>query len=52
MSSLHLERIGFYPNQPEQFAVFDYSLGESLTNYLLVVNFDDQGRVTEVAMES
>lgn len=41
-----------YPDSDENFAVFDYSLGESFTNYLVVVNLDRKGKLDYVTMES
>jgi hypothetical protein len=32
--------------------VFDYTIGEELTQYLVVVSFDRDGEVTDVSMES
>lgn len=49
---LHLRRIGLSPDAPERYAVFDYSIGDALTDYLVVVTFDSHGEVRAVDMES
>ena len=38
LKKLYLVRVGLYPDSKDQFAIFDYSLGQELTNYLVVVN--------------
>ncbi|MEU6019740.1 DUF2004 domain-containing protein, partial [Streptomyces sp. NPDC047515] len=35
-ASLYLRRIGLSPDDPERYAVFDYTIGDALTDYLLV----------------
>jgi hypothetical protein len=52
LSRLQLVRIGFEEDEPDRFAVFDYTIGEELTQYLVVVSFDRDGEVTDVSMES
>ena len=52
LEKLHLVRVGLYPDSKEQFAIFDYSLGEELTNYLIVVNTDENGNLDYLTMES
>ncbi|RZK30141.1 MAG: DUF2004 domain-containing protein [Hymenobacter sp.] len=52
LAKLHLIRIGLYPNNDENFAVFDYSLGESFTNYLVVINLNIKGKLDYMTMES
>jgi hypothetical protein len=52
MNSLHLVRVGLYPDHDEQFAVFDYSIGKNLTQYLVVIVTDKNGNLKEMAMES
>lgn len=34
MKSLQLVRVGLYPDSEDQFAIFDYSIGRDLTDYL------------------
>lgn len=52
LSRIHLIRIGLYPNDPDSYAVFDYTTGRELTDYLIAAKFDDRDKVTEIAMES
>ncbi len=52
LNALHLKRIGFYPDEENQFAVFDYTIDKELTDYLVVVNFKKDGKVDSIAMES
>ncbi len=49
---LHLNRIGFYPNDEERYAIFDYTLGEEHTNYLLVVVLNSDDEIRYITMES
>jgi hypothetical protein len=51
-SKLYIKRIGFYPDDQDQFAIFDYTIGEELTSYLLVVIFKESGEVESIEMES
>ena len=52
VSKLHLVRIGLYPDSVDQFAIFDYSIGKELTNYLVVINTDENGNLDYITMES
>ena len=52
LKKLHLVRVGLYPDSEEQFAIFDYSIGKHLTNYLVVINTDENGNLDYMAMES
>ncbi len=52
MKALRLIRVGLYPDSGDQFAVFDYSIGEDLTNYLIVINSDENGNPDDITMES
>ena len=52
LDKLRLVRIGLYPDNDENFAVFDYSLGESFTNYLVVINLNIKGKLDYMTMES
>lgn len=51
---MRLSRIGFYPHDGEGqgYAIFDYTIGEELTDYLLVVVINNQGEIVFVTMES
>ena len=52
LSSLQPVRIGLYPADEHQTAVFDYSLDPTVTNYVLAVSFNALGKVTSIEMES
>jgi hypothetical protein len=52
MNKLHLVRVGLYPDSEDQFAIFDYSIGKELTNYLVVINTDENGNLDYMTVES
>jgi hypothetical protein len=52
MKTLHLIRVGLYPDNEDMFATFDYSLGKDLTNYLIVIDTDEDGNISNMTMES
>jgi Protein of unknown function (DUF2004) len=52
MKKLRLVRVGLYPDKEDQFAIFDYSIGKDLTNYLVVINTDENGKLDYMTMES
>ncbi len=52
LKKLHLVRVGLYPHSKDQFAIFDYSLGQELTNYLIVISTDENGNLDYLTMES
>ena len=52
LKKLNLVRVGLYPDNEENFAVFDYSIGEEITNYLVVISTDWNGQLDYMAMES
>ncbi len=52
LKKLHLIRVGIYPDSEAQFAIFDYSLGTEFTNYLVVINTDENGNLDYMTMES
>ncbi|MGU3375277.1 DUF2004 domain-containing protein [Chryseobacterium sp. M5A1_1a] len=52
LTKLELVRIGLYPDNEESFAILDYSIGEEITNYLVVINTDQNGQLDYMAMES
>lgn len=41
---IKLTRIGIYPQDKDQYAIFDYTIGETYTQYLLVVKTDKNGK--------
>lgn len=52
LNKVYLKRVGFYPDNDDQFAVFDYTIGERLTDYLIVVNLNKSGDVDYICKES
>ena len=52
VKKLQLVRLGLYPGSVAQFAVFDYSIGKDLTNYLVVITTDENGNLDYITMES
>jgi hypothetical protein len=53
VNALKLVRLGLYPDGNEdQFAIFDYSLGRDITNYLVVLFTDENGNFDYMTMES
>jgi hypothetical protein len=52
LEKLKLVRVGLYPHDEENFAIFDYSIGQDITNYLIVINTDGNGELDYMTMES
>lgn len=52
LKALRLVRVGLYPDSEDQFAIFDYSIGKDLTDYLVVINTDKNGKLDYMTMES
>lgn len=52
LKSLRLQRIGLYPESEDYVAVFDYSVDEEATQYILAVEFDAAGTVVGISMDS
>jgi Protein of unknown function (DUF2004) len=52
LAKIYLKRVGFYPEDNDNFAVFDYTFGQDLTDYLIVVNFNKKGKIDYMTMES
>ena len=52
LAAIGLHRVGLYPEKTQQVAVFDYMLAGEISDYLLSVEFDVNGRVLGVSMES
>jgi hypothetical protein len=48
---LHLIRINLYPDS-EDFAIWDYSLGEEITQYLIVLKTNINGKINSLDIES
>jgi len=52
LSILKLKRIGFYPDDEDNFAVLDFTLNEDLSQYILVVNITENKALNYITMES
>jgi hypothetical protein len=53
INALKLVRVGFYPDEGEdQIAVFDYSLGNDITDHLVVIFINEKGEMDHITMES
>ncbi len=52
LDALQLKRIGLYPGSEDYCAVFDYTIDEEATDYILAVEFDNDGEVFGVSMDS
>ncbi|MEO6670486.1 MAG: DUF2004 domain-containing protein [Ferruginibacter sp.] len=52
LKKLNLVRVGLYPDSETQFATFDYSIGKTLTDYLVVIVTDENGNLDYITMES
>ena len=52
LAALQLVRIGLYPESADTVAVFDYTIDRRATNYLLVANFNIEGTLLDITMES
>jgi len=52
LSQLRLKRIGFYPESEEYFATLDFTIGEEISQYLLVVKMNSKQGLEEITMES
>jgi hypothetical protein len=52
LEALQLKRIGLYPGSEGYVAVFDYTIDAEATDYILVVEFDNDGEVYGISMDS
>ncbi|WP_026724950.1 DUF2004 domain-containing protein [Flavobacterium sasangense] len=52
LNKIKLVRIGIYPEDSDSMATFDYTIGRDLTQYLIVIRFDSEGKLVEIVMES
>ena len=52
LDALQLKRIGLYPGSEEYSAVFDYTIDEQATDYVLAVEFNGDGEVAGISMDS
>jgi hypothetical protein len=52
LDALQLKRIGLYPGSDDLVAVFDYTIDEEATDYILAMEFDGEGEVYGISMDS
>lgn len=52
LDEVHLKRVGFYPDEDDHFVIFDYTIDQDLTDYLIVVHFQKSGHFLSLTMES
>jgi hypothetical protein len=52
LSRMVLQRVALHPGDETRTALFEYTLDQDATNYLLVVSFDAAGEVTSIEVES
>jgi len=52
LSRIYLRRVGLYPDNENSCALFDYTIGERLTQYVIAVQFDSEGAILGAVMES
>ena len=52
LEALQLKRIGLYPGSEDYSAVFDYTIDEEATDYILAVEFDGDGELFGISMDS
>ncbi|WP_242202536.1 DUF2004 domain-containing protein [Aestuariivivens insulae] len=52
LNKIHLKRIGFYPEEWDSLAIFDYTISEDLTQYLIIFQFDSNGKFVDIYTES
>jgi len=51
LSKIHLFRVRLYPESEDLFAVFDYSIGRYLSEYVLVLTLNEEGALESIALE-
>jgi uncharacterized protein YbcC (UPF0753/DUF2309 family) len=52
LSVVQLKRIGFYPEEEDEFAILDFVLHEEVSQYILIVKMSDSKTVDHITMES
>ncbi|MCZ2393540.1 MAG: DUF2004 domain-containing protein [Chitinophagales bacterium] len=49
---LQLQRIGIFPEDTDEFAVFDFSIGEKHTEYVIAIFVNSEGVMVDLGIES
>ncbi|MDH5465692.1 MAG: DUF2004 domain-containing protein, partial [Thiovulaceae bacterium] len=52
ISKLKVERMGFYPDDDDDFVLIDVSFAGDVTDYLMAITFDDRFKLSYISMES
>jgi len=52
LDTLQLKRIGLYPGSDDLTAVFDYTIDQEATDYILAMEFDRDGELLGISMDS
>lgn len=52
LKKIHIKRIGLYPEELDSLAIFDYTINDDLTQYLIVLKFDSNMKFVEIYTES
>jgi len=52
LAKLKLHRIGFFPENKNGIAIFDYTIGKEFTDYLIVVEINEKGEIVDIRTES
>ncbi|BCY28783.1 DUF2004 domain-containing protein [Flavobacterium okayamense] len=52
LSIIKLKRIGFYPEDNDEYVIFDFVTDEEVSQYLLVVKVNSKGQLDHITMES
>jgi hypothetical protein len=52
LQKITLVRLGLYPDNDSYFTTFDYSIGKDLTQYLIVITTDEDGKLNYLTTES
>jgi hypothetical protein len=52
LERLKLVRIGLYPEDDQHYALFDFTIGKQITNYIIVVRFNKYLKICSIDFES
>lgn len=52
LSKIELDKIVIYPNELEDYAIFDYSITPDTMNHVIVFILDEKGQINDIGMES
>ena len=52
LAKIKLHRVGFYPEKENGIAIFDYTIGKEFTDYLIVVEINENGEIVDIRTES